>query len=356
MSPRKQRKKRGWYKKYLNPGNALSIPRSTVSSARRRLAEAVSSCNTSSTGSSDPTDQRADAGNSGVQSLNEQAGSPFISTEVDSDQFVTSTDDSDADGSDLHTDHCGTSCSGSVMDPLHDQMDLFMDPQEPEMQPTQEGSVYMCAENIGEQDSTRETGAEEAMPFCELFKGTIKEKVVVCKGDMLLMLLKFALKNNLTFSALTSMIEMVNLFFERAVLPQSKYALGKVFSETGISMNFYFCCDKCLTVTRQAEQGSTVLCPTCNQALTSSSVTDTSFFVLLDPAPQLQKVLKGCSILDLSKPLESVDVISDIWDGEMYREFVASTMDAGHRISLTLNADGTPLFKSSGTGIWPIQL
>lgn len=243
-----------------------------------------------------------------------------------------------------------------LQDPLHDEADLFMDPQEPEMQPTEEDSVYMCAENIEEQDSTREPGAEEEMPFCDLFKGAIKEKVVVCKGDMLLMVLKFALKNNLTFSALTSMIEMVNLFFERPVLPQSKYALGKVFSETGISMTFYFCCDKCFTVTRQAKQGSTVLCPTCSQALTSSSVTDMSFFVLLDPAPQLQKALKGCSILDLSKPLEPVDVVSDIWDGEMYREFVASTMDAGHRISLTLNADGTPLFKSSGTGIWPIQL
>lgn len=39
-----------------------------------------------------------------------------------------------------------------------------------------------------------------------------------------------------------------------------------------------------------------------------------------------------------------------------FHDFVASTMYAGHRISLTTNADGTPLFKSSGTLIWPVQI
>ncbi|XP_077499274.1 uncharacterized protein LOC144110296 isoform X1 [Amblyomma americanum] len=40
----------------------------------------------------------------------------------------------------------------------------------------------------------------------------------------------------------------------------------------------------------------------------------------------------------------------------MYRSFVDATSQAGHRISFTLNADGSPVFKSSGTSIRPIQL
>ncbi|XP_077552509.1 uncharacterized protein LOC144166948 [Haemaphysalis longicornis] len=50
------------------------------------------------------------------------------------------------------------------------------------------------------------------------------------------------------------------------------------------------------------------------------------------------------------------DVLSDTSDGTMYRDFVEATADVGHRISFTLNADGAPLFKSSNTSIWPIQL
>lgn len=36
--------------------------------------------------------------------------------------------------------------------------------------------------------------------------------------------------------------------------------------------------------------------------------------------------------------------------------FVNETAGLGHRISVTLNADGAPVFKSSATSIWPIQL
>lgn len=80
------------------------------------------------------------------------------------------------------------------------------------------------------------------------------------------------------------------------------------------------------------------------------------FFVLFDIPSQLQKVLKGCDFLDLTEPLEPKDGFSDIYDGDLYRAFVASTANARHIISFVLNADGTPLFKSSGTAIWPIQL
>lgn len=61
-------------------------------------------------------------------------------------------------------------------------------------------------------------------------------------------------------------------------------------------------------------------------------------------------------ILDLTKPLEPPEILSDITDGTLYREFVSSTASTGHRISFTLNADGTPLFRSSAIAIWPIQL
>lgn len=72
--------------------------------------------------------------------------------------------------------------------------------------------------------------------------------------------------------------------------------------------------------------------------------------------PRTGESIEGVWNLRPYKALNQNGCLSDIWDGELYREFVASTAEVGHRISFTLNADGTPLFWSSGTAIWPIQL
>lgn len=78
--------------------------------------------------------------------------------------------------------------------------------------------------------------------------------------------------------------------------------------------------------------------------------------MLFDIPSQLQKLLKGCEFLDLTEPLEFNGTLSDMKDGSMYRDFVTATRKAGHRISLSWNTDGTHVFKSSRTSIWPIQL
>lgn len=190
----------------------------------------------------------------------------------------------------------------------------------------------------------------------DLFQEVLNEKIVVSKGEMLLMIFKHAIKSNLSFTAMVSLIEMVNMFFERPVLPHSRYQLGKLFSEHGTEMSFHFICGKCSTVHEVAQSyAQSSHCQKCGWAL-ASSVNSESFFVLLDVPSQLRKVLKNCSFLDLTKPLSQSSNLSDICDGELYRKFVSATVDEGHRISFTLNADGTPLFSSSNTSIWPIQL
>lgn len=56
----------------------------------------------------------------------------------------------------------------------------------------------------------------------DLFQEVLNEKIVVSKGEMLLMIFKHAIKSNLSFTAMVSLIEMVNMFFERPVLPQDR--------------------------------------------------------------------------------------------------------------------------------------
>ena len=48
------------------------------------------------------------------------------------------------------------------------------------------------------------------------------------------------------------------------------------------------------------------------------------------------------------------DVIEDIYDGTIYKE-LNSFFDNPYNISLNLNYDGAPKFKSSNMQVWPVQ-
>ena len=49
------------------------------------------------------------------------------------------------------------------------------------------------------------------------------------------------------------------------------------------------------------------------------------------------------------------DSVSDISDGLMYKEFLTKNgKEQGNFITLTLNSDGVPVFKSSSFSIWPL--
>ncbi|XP_037278000.2 uncharacterized protein LOC119170838 isoform X1 [Rhipicephalus microplus] len=192
--------------------------------------------------------------------------------------------------------------------------------------------------------------------FGDLFTQLVTEKVVLSKGDILLMALKHAVKNNLTLLGLTSLIDLINRIFDKPILPHSQYHLHKLFSETGTTMTFFFFCPRCFSHIGSLETNSYLKCSKCSHTTFVSSLSDAPFFVTLDVESQLQRLLKDCDLLDLTKPLPTNGTFSDIWDGTMYRTFVAESQHCGPRISFSLNADGTPLFKSSGTSIWPIQL
>ena len=49
------------------------------------------------------------------------------------------------------------------------------------------------------------------------------------------------------------------------------------------------------------------------------------------------------------------DVFGDIFDGEVYKKTSLLSMNQ-HNISLCLNYDGAPVFKSSTMKIWPVQM
>lgn len=101
---------------------------------------------------------------------------------------------------------------------------------------------------------------------------------------------------------------------------------------------------------------ATFQCPHCSQVCKLFDVSEPLFLITFDVRSQLQKLLKAADFLDLTEPLVGANPMCDITDGSMYCAFVNNTAQAGHTVSATLNADGAPVFKSSSTAIWSIQL
>lgn len=179
-------------------------------------------------------------------------------------------------------------------------------------------------------------------------------RVVVSKGDILLMILRYIASNTLSFTALTNLVKMANSFFPN-LFCQSCYLLDKTFGNGGVT--FHFDCPHCFFFVGKLDVNSTSFqCSHCSQVCKVSSVSEPPYFITFDVVSQLQRVLGNSGFLDLTATLQDASPLCDITDGSMYHTFVNETAGVRHRISVTLNADGAPVFKSSATSIWPIQL
>lgn len=193
--------------------------------------------------------------------------------------------------------------------------------------------------------------------LAELFGDVISERVVVSRGDILLMVLKYACRNNLTFTGLSSLIKLINRVFQSPILPESRYSVNQMITKAGGGITFHFYCTSCYHYADELPDNVSLFeCSQCKQTCIVSSVVDAPFFVTFDIRHQLQRVLDDGDFRDLTLNHQSSETVNDIQDGTMYQEFVAATAAVGHRVSFTLNIDGAPVFKSSATAVWPIQL
>lgn len=87
------------------------------------------------------------------------------------------------------------------------------------------------------------------------------------------------------------------------------------------------------------------------------------FFVLFDVPHQLQNLFQNPDVYNsLLSPSEAVarstpGIISDIWDGTVYKRFAAAVANFVSRVaSCHISLDGSPLAVSSLCSIWPLQI
>ncbi|GBL75887.1 hypothetical protein AVEN_234230-1 [Araneus ventricosus] len=97
-----------------------------------------------------------------------------------------------------------------------------------------------CAENNNDNTFKSNSLADNLKNF----DSPIFENAPTTIAKTLLMVMMYAMKHSLTWTAVEDMLKLFNNIFGQSVLPQTKYAFNKIFRTTD-SMTFHFYCTGC---------------------------------------------------------------------------------------------------------------
>ena len=123
-----------------------------------------------------------------------------------------------------------------------------------------------------------------------------------------------------------------------------------------------YCCHNCSAYIGQFEEISSVrVCRNCDIDLDLSNPSNDSFFVILDPSEHIADLRKTHGKYynyTVGNRQHEEGHIKDIYDGNIYRNFVRSLPeeDRQNYATAVLNTDGAAKFKCSQYSIWPIYL
>ncbi|XP_050034498.1 uncharacterized protein [Dermacentor andersoni] len=180
----------------------------------------------------------------------------------------------------------------------------------------------------------------------------------VTKAGAIAAVMAYAIAHGLTWTALGDLSKLINFLFGASVLPRSEYMFRKLWSnEAEEVLRYYYVCETCSAV--MTPQGKMAQCQICEHTERLQALKEQgSFFIILDFHKQLSFLIeKTKSELESSlvKARLPASKISDITNARCYAKLKKARSLADDDLTLTINTDGSPVFKSSKTSVWPIQ-
>ncbi len=213
--------------------------------------------------------------------------------------------------------------------------------------------------DIPEDDPFRQIGFGSDMDSVLMSAGT------TTKAEALLMVMSHAARHNITGTQLHDLLKLINTLFGKEVLPRSKYLFNKVFKNNSDIVEFHFYCKTCkvyIGTQEDIQDKNIAQCAICSAPIEISFLNSASFFINIPIAPQIQTLLENPQIQKSlnyrhQRP-QNEYVISDIYDGEMYRNLSkpGEILSDPNNLSFNFNSDGSSVYKSSRFSIWPIHL
>ncbi|KAH7978145.1 hypothetical protein HPB49_004611 [Dermacentor silvarum] len=180
----------------------------------------------------------------------------------------------------------------------------------------------------------------------------------VTKAAAIAAVMSFAVSQGLTWTALGDLAKLINFIVGTNVLPQSKFTFRKLWArDMQDVVQHHFYCEPCKRV--MATHGNSAECNSCHSVRTTQSLkNEGSFFFILNLATQLSLMIERTKE-ELHESLEALKqpstTISDITKGQCYSRLREEQNLRPDDLTLTINTDGSPVWKSSKTSVWPLQ-
>lgn len=187
--------------------------------------------------------------------------------------------------------------------------------------------------------------------------------------DLLTLAVNFAVEFSLPWKAVEALQKLLVFVLKRRDLPVSKYSFKKSAGVTLEEAKFHFYCSECQTSVAETSgcladrNGVRGKCSVCGEGYCGRKMLiDGHFFLSLPLERQIRVLLADeevaaalCDRLEnINQRNCSLEQMADITDGRAYRE--TRQKMSPNDLTLTLNSDGSPIFKSSKYSIWPVQV
>lgn len=159
-------------------------------------------------------------------------------------------------------------------------------------------------------------------------------------------------KNHLSYEATSSVVKLMNNMPNSELkLPEDVKSI-KSYSIQELDHKFFVKCEECDELVEHNTK-----CLKCQRILKRDSKKN-NFLVYFPLEPQIRKFLHKYfdEIINYLNREHVEGVVSDIDDGLLYKQIREKNPSDLYILSLTLNADGANIFKSSSDSLWPIQL
>ncbi|XP_077541255.1 uncharacterized protein LOC144153486 [Haemaphysalis longicornis] len=191
-------------------------------------------------------------------------------------------------------------------------------------------------------------------------------------SDLLALSVSFVTQHGLSWSAAEDLQKLISYVLQRFDVPATKYLFKKNTALTMETTRVHFYCYDCMQEKHLVAETSGSLadrnavhtqCPECGRLCDGRTLlNDGNFYQSLPTKQQLTSLVAANDVSTaLSERLKDINsrpdastVLWDITDGLVYRA-VRQKLNA-HDLTLTINADGSLLFKSSKYSISPVQI
>ncbi|KAJ1519060.1 hypothetical protein ONE63_011303 [Megalurothrips usitatus] len=199
----------------------------------------------------------------------------------------------------------------------------------------------------------------------KLEKPLIPGIVETTKFECLFMVLNFSMQEGLSYNGTARLLKLINNIFGVEVIPDGITVFRSLF-ECDFGMTYHFYCPNCFyyfgDYAKAKVDGLECSVTGCGKVGNLKTMNDGNFFVNLPLAPQfkifLETVQNAKDLLSYRLNREVSDSIRDVFDGVLYKNLSSNDqiLSKSNNFSVTMNTDGSPVFRSGSNSMWPVQV